>query len=128
MRTREETIEHLNQVADAAEFIGIKLKRARMHVTQTKEKFGQVRVYVMFGYMSFHELVYPGYLWNKFPRWLLWLDYRLLGPLLNQLSCIIVPMQKRVYRQAYKKALEKFPHLRVEILGGADWPEYLRGL
>ena len=31
-----------------------------------------------------------------------------------------------LYRRAYKLALKRWPHLRSEILEGADWPEYLR--
>ena len=32
------------------------------------------------------------------------------------------------YRETYKKAIEKWPHLKQEILQGADWSEYLEGL
>ena len=31
-----------------------------------------------------------------------------------------------LYRRAYKLALRRWPHLRCELLEGADWPEYLR--
>ena len=32
------------------------------------------------------------------------------------------------YRETYKKAIEKWPHLKEEILAGADWNEFLQGL
>jgi len=36
--------------------------------------------------------------------------------------------QELVYRRAYKNAIEKWPHLKEEILKGADWDEFLQGL
>lgn len=116
------------EIGEAAHWIGEELKRARIQVLQTKSKFQQARVYCSFGYMSLHEFLYPGYVWNRFPRWLLKLDYHLLGPLTHQLSRALIPLQHRWYRRTYKKALEKFPHLSEAILTGADWPELLKGL
>ena len=36
--------------------------------------------------------------------------------------------QAFVYRQAYKNAIKRWPHLKREILDSADWWEYLEGL
>ena len=33
-----------------------------------------------------------------------------------------------VYRNVYKEAIAKWPHLKSEILNGADWDEFLEGL
>lgn len=33
----------------------------------------------------------------------------------------------KVYNIAYQKALKKWPHLRAEILCGADFPEIIKG-
>lgn len=48
-------------INDAAEFIGTELKRrARIGVTQYKEKFGTVRVYCSLGWYNLHSIIYPG--------------------------------------------------------------------
>jgi hypothetical protein len=36
--------------------------------------------------------------------------------------------QRFIYRLAYKLAIRKRPHLREELLNGADWDEYLEDL
>lgn len=36
--------------------------------------------------------------------------------------------QRFIYRLAYRIAIRKWPHLRQEILNGADWDETLKGL
>ena len=102
--------------------------RYRLSVVDCKEKYGTVRVYCSFGWWSLHDVVYPGYMFNRFPLWLRNLDYHLLGPILHQLSRLIVPIQIRAYRRAYRRAVKKYPHYRTAILDCADWPEYLKGL
>lgn len=125
MKNKQDTLDYLNQVHDAAQWIGRRLLKLRVPVRDMKEKWGEVRVYCSFGYWSFHDLVYPGYAFNQFPRWLQSLDYHLLGPLLQHLYWVTEPVHKWWYKRTYKKALEKFPHLRDAILNGADWPELL---
>jgi len=39
-----------------------------------------------------------------------------------------VPYQKFIYRRAYKKAIEKYPAIRENILCAADYPNLLEGL
>lgn len=128
MKSKQETLDHLNRVHEAALWVGKELLRLRIPVRDMKEKWGEVRVYCGFGYWSFHELVYPGYAFNQFPSWLLWLDIHFLSPLIQHLYWIIEPLHRWWYRRTYKKALEKFPDLRHNLLIGADWPELLRGL
>lgn len=36
--------------------------------------------------------------------------------------------QRFIYRLAYRLAIKKWPHLRKNVLAGADWDEYLEGL
>jgi len=120
--------EHQKELSSAADFLHKELARAKIQVLQSKVKFGQVRVYCTFGFLSLHEFLYPGYVWNRFPKWLMKLDFHLLGPITHQLSRILIPVQERWYRRSYKKAVEKFPEVRESILEGADFPELLRGL
>jgi hypothetical protein len=50
---------------------------------------------------------------------------RLTLPLLNLL---VEPLQKKAYAWRYKKAVEKWPHLRDEIVSLADWGELFEGV
>lgn len=89
---------------DAAYYIATYLGRyGRIHVMDYKEKWGEVRVYI---------------LWGMEDRWI---PYSRLNP-------ILIPYQKWIYRRAYANAIRKWPHLRNEILNGADWQELLEGL
>lgn len=90
-------------IGDAACYIGGFCQRwGRIPVSDMKEKYGTVRVYLYFGFFDWG--------WKSYLNWL------------------VVPYQHRIYRLAYKKAIAKWPHLREEILCGADWQELLGGL
>ena len=94
---------------------------------QAKEKFGQVRFYAQFGYLSLHRLIYPGYHYNQFPQWLWKLDCFYISRVLQFFfERPFVWWQKKVYNFAYQRALAKHPHLRDEILCCADYPEFIK--
>lgn len=105
-------------------------KWGRIHVGQTKEKWGTARVYCSFGYLSLHSLLYPGYHYKRhyWPDWLWAFDIYYLSKALNFFARPLHRYQQIVYRLGYWKALKKFPMIREEILAGADYPEYLEGL
>lgn len=109
-------------IEEAAEWIGKNLSRwGRIDVSQTKEKYGEVRVYCSFG-GSLYNLCYPyEYIFypklNKFQLFL----YKFRIPRWFQ------KYQQWVYSRVYRAAIKKWPHLTGEILSGADWPEYLPG-
>lgn len=115
-------------IEDAAQFIGEWLIRwVRLPVSQVKEKFGTARVYCSFGWSSFYSIWRPHYFWV--PKWYPWtLDLRISPWVLPLLNRIIVPIQQAAYRHRYKAAIKKWPHLKDEILHGADWPDLLEGL
>lgn len=117
-------------ISDAAYFIGGFLKRwGRVHVTDMKEKFRSARVYTTFGWQSLFSITHPGWCYySPYPKWLMWLDIYYLSRVIPYLNYVVFPYHKFLYRLAYKKALAKWPHLELEILCGADWPEYLKGL
>lgn len=119
-------------VGIAADEIGaFCVKYGRISVTQTKEKYGTARVYCSFGWTCLHSLLFPRYICKhpKFPKWLWKLDIYYIGPILRFLFAKpIYSYQKFIYRLAYKKAIKKYPHIREEILNGADWDELLKGL
>lgn len=118
---------------EAINFITDYLRRWRMGV-YSKEKWGCADISVMFGWRCLHDAIWPGYCYRQWGRHalgdLLWhADIywwpTLLAPL-NKL--VIVPLHKRAYRAAYKEATQRWPHLRDEVLGNADYPELLENL
>lgn len=113
---------------DIARSISRELLKARIQVMDAKEKWGTVRIYCNFGWYTLHDVVYPGYHFNQFPRWLQVLDYKILSTFVQHASKLAEPYQRRVYRQAYRNAIRKHPYYRTAILGYADWPELLEGL
>lgn len=94
---------------------------------QAKEKYGTVRFYAYFDF-SLHSLVYPRYSRSRVSKWLWNLDISLITPLFRPLSNYWLKYQQKVYRDAYKRVLEKYPDYREEILGSADYKTLLEGL
>lgn len=52
-------------------------------------------------------------------------DIYVMSKLIQPLNVIILPYHIWLYRRAYKNAIEKWPHIREEILNSADYYEYL---
>jgi hypothetical protein len=111
----------------AAAFIGEGLRKWRVQVRQYKEKFGTVRVYCHFGISGIHDLFYPGWAYYQWPRWTRSLSDRPYW-LYRALNLLIYPIHFRVYSYYYRKAVERWPHLRKEILSNADHEELLQDL
>jgi hypothetical protein len=113
-------------ISDAAHYIGsMLLKYGRVQVLDMKEKYGEVRVYVSFGWYQIHCITHPGHSYGRYPKFLWNLDCMYLSHIVPLLNPVVVPMQKFLYTYIYGKALRKWPHLRKEILQGADYPELL---
>lgn len=109
-------------ISAAAEYIGIGLRRwGRVGVMTYKEKFGTVRVYCSLGWSSLHCMTHPGWAYYRYPFWLASLP-------LAWLNWGVIPYHAWLYRRYYRKAVQKWPHLRLEILSAADYPELLKGL
>jgi hypothetical protein len=116
-------------INNAADFIyDFCVKWARLG-GQSKEKYGQVRFYASFG-LSLHSLCYPGHYFYRFPKWLITADLFWITPACQKLGLSRLWMwyQSKIYRLAYKKAVEKWPHLRDEVLCAAGYPEFLVGI
>ncbi len=115
-------------INDAAYFIHDYCVRWGRFGGQAKEKFGCVRFYTDLGYISLHSLIFPGRVWIAFPKWLNYLDFKIITPILNfTLGWLIRRWQRWIYTRAYTKALYKWPHLRAEILIHADYLEWIPG-
>ena len=113
---------------DAGEYISCWLVRwTRLSVAQVKEKFGTLRIYCSFGWSSFHAIVWPQHMWvHKY--WPYKLDLvisRFLMPIINR---VMIPIQRKAYAWRYKKAVEKWPHLKDEIVSMADFGELFEGV
>ena len=94
-----------------------------------KEKFGTCRVYTHgLGIGSFHQVIYPGYVYNQFPQWLWKLDFAVFHKVLQfkPIYWLTLKYQAWIYNRAYKKGVAKYPHLRTEILVNADHLELLK--
>lgn len=88
---------------DAANLLFVYCRRYGGFFVYTKEKWGCVRGYT---YMT-----------------------RIRNPILCKLfQRLLYWYQRKVYRWAYKRLIKKFPHLVLEILVDADYPELLQGL
>lgn len=95
---------------------------------QIKEKFGTIRFYANFGGLSISTLLYPGYYNIPLPSWLYSLDLYYIAPVMRFfLGRLFFMWQKYWYNKAYQKCMEKYPHLRAEILSSADFIEFVKG-
>lgn len=123
--------EFFNQVGNAAVEIGEFCRRwGRISVTTTKEKYGTARVYCHFGIHQMFSITHPGYVYSTYPPRLWKLDCIIMPKIFHffRINRMVIPLQQMIYRYAYKRTLQNFPLIRNEILDGADYPEYLRGL
>ena len=112
-------------LSEAIDMIDSELRFWRIGVRQTKEKFGTCRIYCSLGWSSLHSITHPGHCFSRYPQWLWTLDCYVLSKLIQPLNYIILPIHKWVYRNAYKKAVDKYPHLKEEICCMADFVELL---
>lgn len=109
-------------INDAAYFIGLNLRRwGRVPVTDIKEKFGTVRVYCRFGWYTLHDVTHPGWAYFQTPLWLACIPMRWANK-------VVIPYHEWLYKFLYGRAVKIWPHLKAEILSGADWPELLKHL
>ena len=116
-------------VGDAANYISSFCRRWGRLGGQSKEKYGSVRFYALFGGLSLHTLIYPGYHFNQFPKWFWNLDCRYISRIMDFFfGKLFFKWQKVIYNKAYQNAIKKWPHLRGYILCDADYPEWIKGV
>ena len=91
----------------------------------TKEKYGTLRVSTTcahFGSWPIHNLVKPGHVCYRWPRWvMLYIDIP-LGKFLDYIgiSRLIRRYQIAVFKYFWKRAAKKWPHIAEEILDEYD--------
>jgi len=116
-------------INDAARYISDYLvKYGRINVRDYKEKYGTVRIYCSLGWSQFHSITHPRHCYARYPKWLWSLDCRVGSKVIQPLNRIVIRYHAWLYRRAYKNAIQKWPHLKCEILHAADFHELLKGL
>ena len=115
---------------DAIRFIDRNLRRFRVGVRDSKEKWGQCRIYCDLGFHCLLSITHPGHMsYNgRYPKWLTYLDIYYISRVVRLLNVVVVPIHRVVYRQVYAAAVRRWPHIASEITCAADYPELLRGL
>ncbi|MHA1437897.1 MAG: hypothetical protein ACTSPD_10000 [Promethearchaeota archaeon] len=101
------------------------LKKYRICIRQYKEKFGTVRIYCSLGWYCLRDITHPGHARHYNTKWLRYLDIYYVPKLMKFVNYIVLPIHKKVYRNAYKKACDKYPHLKEEICCMADYVDLL---
>ncbi len=93
----------------------------------SKEKFGTARIYVTWWDGSLHSMIYPGYHFCQFPKWLWKLDLNVIGPLMRftRIQKFVYWYQRKIYSMAYSRALKRFPKMKVELVIAADFEELI---
>jgi hypothetical protein len=116
----DEDFTYWQELEDCAEYIGKFCRMwGRIPVTQTKEKYGTVRVYCSFHCLDLQSLLFPGWMRVRGP-------YKLMTfPIFKYIHKWLINYQHFIYRLAYARAVLKWPMLREEILVAADWKELL---
>lgn len=127
MNYKDLTPEDYLSIDQAATYIGDYCRRYGRISAHAKEKWGTVRVYVTgFGHINLHQLVYPGFAYCQFPRWLWIADLYVFGPILQKLfGGLMLKWQVMIYRRAYIKALKKWPKYKGAITLCMDYPEFV---
>ena len=121
MRNRDHV--YYRDLVNAADYIGRTLRKYGRIYAHDKTKFDDVRVYVTFGICSLHGLIFPGYVYNKFPNWLHKLDIYVLTRLFSVLRLPLIRYQRCHYGKVYARAIEMYPAAIDGIVSGMDHPE-----
>ena len=123
---------HWEDLCDAEAECERLARRYRLPVHQIKEKWGELRFYCHLGYTSLHDMTHPGYHFNRYPKWLWWLNCMVFTchsfPWRWLVYWPTMQLHRRLYRHLYKKLVAKWPHITEEIVSAADFPELLDGI
>lgn len=94
----------------------------------SKEKFGTARIYVTFWEGTLHGMLYPGYCFSRFPKWLWSFDLLFIGPFLRwiRLQKLVYWYQIKIYSKAYSRAIKRFPKMKIELVVAADYEEFIK--
>lgn len=93
----------------------------------SKEKYGTARIYVTFWDGSLHGMLYPGWCSSQFPKWLWKFDLFCIGPFMRwtRVASLVNWYQKKIYGMAYRRAIKKYPKIKVELVIDCDWEDLI---
>lgn len=116
----------MEELEDAIEYIANRLRSFGRIGVMAKEKWGYARISCSFVY-NFHSLTHPSYSYRRYPKWLWKLDVYYGDSVLKYtgLLSIIYKWQRYVYIDTYRRAINKWPHLKDNLLRDADALEWL---
>lgn len=114
----------LNEAIELTTHIMTRWGRIGFH---SKEKYGTFRGATYFYSGGLHSLIYPGYVYSQFPKWLWTLECLYLPTVTKWLGInwMVWQWQKRVYNWAYQASVKRYPHIIAEIIQAADYPELI---
>lgn len=111
---------------DAGWYIEKNCRRwARMGIW-TKEKYGTLRISDTCAYWSYwpiHEMFYPGYVYYRWPKWMIkWIEYPLAEVFMFlRITKLINRYQTWVLKFFWRRAAKKWAHISEEILSEYDF-------
>ena len=94
----------------------------------SKEKFGTARISVSFWDGTLHGMLYPGYHFCQFPKWLWRFDLKYISRITRatRLTRLVQWYQSKIYSLAYSRALKRFPKMKVELVICADAEDLIK--
>lgn len=115
---------------DAIDYIVKRLRRWRIPVRDSKEKYGTARIYLSLGWSSLHDMTHPGHCARRYKwDWVWRLSCKSWGAWWwRPIMAVSGRIHATVYRAAYAGAVKRWPHLAAEILSNADYCELLVGI
>lgn len=87
-----------------------------------KEKYGTFRDHPYFWDGGLHSLMYPGYVWIKYPFIYFKLDHHIIKPFTKYTGIHKLGLwyQKQVYNYAIQKMCKKYPEITDELVASLD--------
>ena len=77
---------------------------------------------------SLHSLIYPGYCYSQFPKWLWSFDIMYIRKYMPRFIIKLVQyLQTPFYTLGYFIAMKKYPHIKDEIACDAQCPDLIIG-
>lgn len=116
-------------LSQAGELIYNRCRKARLGI-HWKEKYGTLRVSPWPFSGMLHSLIWPGYVYNQYKwKWMWRVDCFLAHKIMplwpfRHLHNFIVRKQVQVLADAYTEAVQKFPHIKDEILDDCPVNDY----
>lgn len=93
-----------------------------------KEKYGSFRDHPDFWDGGIHSLLYPGYVWVKFPFLYFKIDWYIIKPFTKYTGIHKLGLwyQSQVYNYAIQKMCKKYPNIIDELVAGLDGYEMVK--